>query len=58
MLKNNLSNYVWLFGMVAFCAMAIVKAIEDDVSLSIACMSFSLACCANFRISLLDSEKR
>ncbi|MBO6262281.1 MAG: hypothetical protein J6N95_06740 [Bacilli bacterium] len=63
MLENKNSNssiykYVWFIGMVLFVVSGIMYAVQGDSAKSIACNSFSLACCANLRVSLLESEKR
>lgn len=57
-LISSICKYVFLIGMIFFEVFGIMYAVQGDSAKSIACTSFGLACCANFRISLLDSEKR
>ena len=56
-LNSSIYKYVWFIGMVLFVVSGIMYAVQGDSAKSIACNSFSLACYANLRVSLLDDRK-
>ena len=54
--NSSIYKYVWLIGMIFFEVSGIMYAVQGDLAKSIACTSFGLACCANFRISIHEEQ--